>query len=469
MSSVKKLTCFKTYDIRGEVGKDLSESVIRRIARAVTQHLKSTKVIVGYDARASSISYAKAAIDGINEAGSDALDIGLSGTEEVYWAVNEFNASAGLEITASHNPINFNGIKIVKSGSAPLDQINDFKKIQEIAETEEWEKVLKKGSVFDISTRARELFARKILSFIDINNLKPLKVLVNSGNGAAGPAFKAIEKKLQQRGSKIKFCHVLDQPDPEFPFGIPNPMLKESQAITGSAVVDNGADIGVAFDGDFDRCFFFDRKGRFVKGEYIVGLLAESFLEKEAGASIIYDPRVVFNIESVIKEMSGVGIISKTGHTFLKEAMRKNNAVFGGEVSAHHYFRDFAFCDSGMITCFLFLECLSKKDVSIETIIENKMRAFPSSGELNFSVKDPQKVMDEIFNHYKEALSTDFSDGMSMFFGDWRFNIRKSNTEPLVRLNVESKGSNELVKKHTDAITKLIVNINRNHKNHVEP
>ena len=310
--------------------------------------------------------------------------IGLAGVEEVYWAVTEFNASAGIEVTASHNPINFNGLKMIKSGSVPLDTAEDFIPIKRIAEKSEWNKTRSKGEVIDISNEARKKYVEKVISFIGAKCFKPLRVIVNSGNGAAGPTFKSIEKELILAGQKCIFSHILSEPDPSFPFGIPNPLIEKNQRITSNAVKKEKADLGVAFDGDFDRCFFFDENGKFVPSEYIVGLLAEIFLKKEVNARIVHDPRIVWNTQDIISSNNGISVVSKTGHNFFKEEMRRNSAGYGGEMSAHHYFRDFAFCDSGMITCLLILELLSNTTSSLGDLTKLRVRKFPSSGEKIF-------------------------------------------------------------------------------------
>jgi len=436
------LTCFKAYDVRGELGVNFDATIAYRIGRAVGQHFSSGLVVIGCDARETSPELAKAVARGVCDAGSKVLDLGMAGTEEMYWAVTEFGATAGIEITASHNPINYNGLKIVKSGSRPLDDTGDFQVIKCLAEAANWAEGTGNLDVKDISVDARAKYVKRVLSFIDVGALRPLRLVVNSGNGAAGPSFDAIAIELGRRGVPIEFIRVHHEPDHTFPNGIPNPLLPENRAATADVVVREGADLGVAFDGDFDRCFFFDGGGQFVPGEYVVGLLASVFLDREVGAKIVHDPRVVWNTQDIVAKKSGIAVQSKTGHAFIKQTMRIEGAVYGGEISAHHYFRDFAYCDSGMVPWLLIVELISKSGRSLGDLICERFDKFPSSGEINFTVVDVGASIVRVAKVYKDqALSIDEMDGLSFDCGDWRFNLRKSNTEPLVRLNLEVRGN----------------------------
>ena len=436
------LTCFKAYDIRGKIGLDIDESIMYRIGRALAQHFNAKSIIVGRDVRKTSNSFAMAAADGIMAAGSNVIDIGCCGTEEMYWAVSEFGACAGVEITASHNPIDYNGMKIVKSGSQPLDKLKDFNLIKLLAENELWASNIERGSISYKEKQARDAYIKKVLSFVDIDVLKPQKIVVNSGNGAAGPTFDAIAEQLIEKNVPIEFIRVNHIPDSSFPNGIPNPIISENHPAPADIVKLEKADCGIAFDGDFDRCFFFDEFGRFNPGEYIVGVFASIFLEKEKGAKIVHDPRVIWNTQDIVSQNLGYSILSKTGHAFIKKTMRKVKAIYGGEMSAHHYFRDFAYCDSGMIPWLLMAELLSKSDQSLANLIKDRFAAFPSSGEKNFKIEDPQDALSRVYEKYKsQVIEVDHTDGMSLTFENWRFNLRKSNTEPLVRLNVETKGT----------------------------
>ena len=452
-----ELTCFKAYDIRGEIGVNIDEGIAYLIGRAVAQHFGAKSVVIGFDARETSPAFAAAAARGAMDAGADVLDIGMAGTEEMYWAVTEFGACAGIEVTASHNPINYNGMKIVKSGSRPLDDADDFQVIKALAGSQEWLSVAEIGKELDRSGEARKAYVDRVLSFVDVKALRPLKIVVNSGNGAAGPTFDALAERLSVLAAPLEFIRVHHTPDATFPNGIPNPLLPENHSATADVVKAKAADFGIAFDGDFDRCFFFDEAGQFVPGEYVVGLLASIFLEKEVGAKIVHDPRVIWNTQDIVVQKAGVAVQSKTGHAFIKQVMRSHEAVYGGEMSAHHYFRDFAYCDSGMIPWLLIAELVSHSERSLGDWVKDRFAAFPSSGEMNFRVAEAGKAIENVLSaHRAAALSIDETDGVSLVFDDWRFNLRRSNTEPLVRLNVEGKGKGETLAAHVTKIADLL-------------
>ena len=451
------LTCFKAYDIRGEIGVNIDENIAYHIGRAVAQHFNAKSIVIGFDARETSPAFSAAASQGAQDAGADVINIGMAGTEEMYWAVTEFGACAGIEVTASHNPINYNGMKIVKSGSQPLDAAGDFQVIKALAGSQEWVRVGKVGKELDCSDKARKAYVDRVLSFVDVKALRPLKIVVNSGNGAAGPTFDALAERLLALGAPLEFIRVHHTPDATFPNGIPNPLLSENYSVTADVVKAEKADFGVAFDGDFDRCFFFDETGQFVPGEYVVGLLATIFLEKEVGAKIVHDPRVIWNTQDIVAQKGGVAVQSKTGHAFIKQTMRANEAVYGGEMSAHHYFRDFAYCDSGMIPWLLIAELVSRSERSLGDWVKDRFAAFPSSGEINFKVADTNRAIENVLSAYRvDARSIDETDGVSLAFDDWRFNLRRSNTEPLVRLNVEGKGEANALLTHVSSIADLL-------------
>ncbi len=452
-----ELSCFKAYDIRGEIDVNIDTDIVYRIGRAISQHFVAKSVVIGYDARETSPTFALAIIKGIRDAGSDAINIGLAGTEEMYWAVSEFGACAGIEVTASHNPINYNGIKIVKSESQPLHEENDFKVIKRLAEKKAFSLVSKRGQMKDRTLEARAAYVNRVLSFIDVNELRPLKIVVNSGNGAAGPTFDAIAEKLQKAKVPFDFIRINHNPDCTFPNGVPNPLLGKNHHATASVVKRVRANLGIAFDGDFDRCFFFDENGKFVPGEYIVGLLANIFLEREIGGTIVHDPRVIWNTLNIVGSKNGLAVQSKTGHAFIKQTMRAHQAIYGGEMSAHHYFRDFAFCDSGMIPWLLIAELISKSKRTLANLVRDRFEAFPSSGETNFRVKNAKASIDHVFQAFHaDAESVDMTDGLSLTFSDWRFNLRSSNTEPLVRLNIESRGNAGKLQEKVDNIARLL-------------
>ncbi|WP_045388003.1 phosphomannomutase/phosphoglucomutase [Falsirhodobacter sp. alg1] len=439
------LSCFKAYDIRGRLGVDLDEGIAYRIGRAFGAG--RARVIVGYDARLSSPALADAVVSGLMAAGVEVLELGLSGTEEMYWAVTQFGTDGGICVTASHNPADYNGMKLVDAGSAP---IADLSGLQVMALSGFGP--AQSGSRRGIAAEARAAWAGRVLSFIDMQALRPLRVLVDAGNGAAGPAFDVLAKGLEN--TPLQFIRIRHEPDGQFPHGIPNPLLQENRPFTAQAVRDAGADLGVAWDGDFDRCFLYDANGNFVDGEYTVGLLADVCLRREPQGTIIHDPRVVWNTQDVVARAGGHAVAARTGHAFMKRAMRDHDAVYGGEMSAHHYFRDFAFCDSGMIPWLMVVELMSRTGMPLADLVAQRRAAFPSSGEINFRVADVTAAVDRVTAAYQGQR--DDTDGLSMDMGSWRFNLRASNTEPLLRLNVESRGDAALVAAQVARISALV-------------
>ncbi|MDF7662181.1 phosphomannomutase CpsG [Erwiniaceae bacterium L1_54_6] len=453
-----KLSCFKAYDIRGKLGEELNEDIAYRIGRAYGEYLKPKKMVVGGDVRLTSEGLKLALAKGLQDAGTDVIDIGLSGTEEIYFATSYLNVDGGIEVTASHNPLDYNGMKLVREGSRPISGDTGLRDIQRLAEDNDFPPVdlEKTGSYTTISVL--DAYVDKLFSYINLDNFtKPMKLVVNSGNGAAGHVVDAIEARFKQADIAIEFIKVHHQPDGNFPNGIPNPLLPECRQDTTDAVVASQADMGIAFDGDFDRCFLFDSEGNFIEGYYIVGLLAEAFLEKDHGARIIHDPRLSWNTIDVVSRAGGVPVMSKTGHAFIKERMRQEDAVYGGEMSAHHYFRDFAYCDSGMIPWLLVAELLQVKGQSLRQLVNDRMEAYPASGEINSVLEQPQQAIERVLQHYEEgALTLDRTDGISLEFSEWRFNLRSSNTEPVVRLNVESRADVALMQQHTENILSIL-------------
>lgn len=453
------LTCFKAYDIRGKLGVDLDAAIARRIGQAFVLGLEARRIVLGRDCRASSLELADAVAAGLVEMGCEVLDLGLCGTEEMYFAVTHLDADGGIEVTASHNPMDYNGMKLVRRGSAPLDTATGLGRIKELAEAGQFTAAARPGRVVDASA-ARAAFVQRVLSFVDIAALRPLRILVNAGNGTAGPTFDAIADALTAAGAPLTFIRMHHDPDGSFPNGIPNPLLTENQPVTAQAVRDHKADFAVAWDGDFDRCFFFDHQGEFVAGEYVVGLLAEVFLAKEPGATIVHDPRVQWNTQDLVARAGGRAVATRTGHAFLKQALRDTGAVYGGEMSAHHYFRDFMCCDSGMIPWLLVTELLSRSGRSLADHLAERRAAFPSSGEINFRVPDAARAVAAIEAHFApQSPVIERLDGLGMDFGLWRFNLRASNTEPLLRLNVESRGRPDLVTAAVDKISALIADM----------
>ncbi len=444
---MSELTCFKAYDIRGRLGVDLDEGIAYRVGRGFARVLDAKRIVLGRDVRASSEELSNAVARGLTDEGVEVLDLGLSGTEEMYGATGHFGADGGICVTASHNPMDYNGMKMVQKGSAPLDTETGLGAVKTLAEADDFGAAKTGGKITDISAEARTAYVERVLSFVDASALKPLKILVNAGHGAAGPSFDAIADKLAASGAPLEFIRVYHEPDGTFPQGIPNPLLPENQPQTSKAVIAAGADFGVAWDGDFDRCFFFDHTGAFIDGEYVVGLLAEAFLAKDQSSPIIHDPRVVWNTLEVVGRAGGRAVQSRTGHAFIKAEMRAADAVYGGEMSAHHYFRDFYYCDSGMIPWLLVAELVSGQGPLADLVAARKA-AFPSSGEINFKLTDPKASIARVRAAFEPlAKSIDETDGISFDMGDWRFNLRSSNTEPVVRLNVEAKGDAALVER----------------------
>ncbi|WP_312631022.1 phosphomannomutase CpsG [Pantoea piersonii] len=460
---MEALTCFKAYDIRGELGKELNEDIAYRIGRAYGEFLKPKTIVVGGDVRLTSEALKMALAKGLMDAGTDVLDIGMSGTEEIYFATFHLGIDGGIEVTASHNPMNYNGMKLVREGARPISGDTGLRDVQRLAEENEFASVdaAKRGSYQQISVL--DAYVEHLMGYIDLANFtQPMKLVINSGNGAAGHVIDEIEKRFKQANAPVSFIKVHHQADGNFPNGIPNPLLPECRKDTSDAVREHNADMGIAFDGDFDRCFLFDENAEFIEGYYIVGLLAEAFLKKEPGAKIIHDPRLTWNTIDVVTKAGGIPVMSKTGHAFIKERMREEDAVYGGEMSAHHYFRDFAYCDSGMIPWLLVAELLAVKGQTLSQLVAERMKAFPCSGEINAKIAHPKEKIAVIEKHYDLLINEkDKTDGISIEFSDWRFNLRCSNTEPLIRLNVESKGDAELMAVKTEEILVMIKGVDQ--------
>lgn len=454
---MKPLTCFKAYDVRGRLGIDLDEDIAYRIGRAFAQALDAKTVVLGRDVRASSEALASNVARGLIDQGCEVLDLGLSGTEEMYFATTHFEADGGICVTASHNPMDYNGMKMVRYGSAPLDADSGLARIKDLAEENIFEKCTVPGKIREAPDEARTSYVERVCRFVDLSALKPLKILVNAGHGAAGPTFDAIATRLSELGSPLVFERLFHAPDGRFPEGIPNPLLPENRPPTARAVRASSADFGVAWDGDFDRCFFFDHTGAFVDGEYVVGLLAEAFLAKTPGATVIHDPRIIWNTQDLVAKAGGRAVQAPTGHAFIKQAMRDEEAIYGGEMSAHHYFRDFVCCDSGMIPWLLVAELISRNG-PLADLVAHRKAAFPSSGEINFKLADPEAATARVRSEFgREAQTIDEMDGLGFDMGNWRFNLRSSNTEPVVRLNVEARGSAELVAQGVERVKRALI------------
>lgn len=452
-----KMNCFKAYDIRGKLGEDLNTDIAYRIGRAYGELLKPKQVVIGGDVRLTSAELKTATANGLRDAGVDVIDIGLSGTEEIYFATFHMGVDGGIEITASHNPMDYNGMKLVRKGASPISGDTGLRDIEAMVAENSFGPVdpAHKGaySTYNIVPE----YIAHLMKYINPKNFKPLKLVVNSGNGAAGHVIDALEKVFKAEHVPVTFIKVHHEPDGHFPHGIPNPLLPECRHDTSAAVIAHGADMGIAFDGDFDRCFLFDHQGQFIEGYYIVGLLAQAFLQKHAGAKIIHDPRLSWNTIEIVEQAGGTPVMSKTGHAFIKERMRKEDAIYGGEMSAHHYFRDFSYCDSGMIPWLLVAELLCVTDKSLQQLVADRMAAYPASGEINSHLADPKAAIARVREHYEpDAKVVDETDGISLEYENWRFNLRSSNTEPVVRLNVESRHDIPLMESKTKAILDLL-------------
>jgi len=450
-----KLSCFKAYDIRGRIPDELNEQLAYQIGQAYAAFVQPKTVAVGRDIRSTSSALCTALSRGLTESGVNVADIGLCGTEGVYFATFDQQLDGGIMVTASHNPPDYNGMKFVREQSRPISSDTGLADMQTLIENASLPpKVARPGQVRDLDSSANYL--QHLLGYVNVERLKPLKVVVNAGNGGAGLVIDQLEPHLP-----FQFIKIHHQPDSSFPNGVPNPMLEENRDSTAAAVRAAGADVGLAWDGDFDRCFFFDEQGGFIEGYYLVGLLAERFLRQHRGARIVHDPRLTWNTIDIVQQYGGEPVLCKSGHAFIKQKMREVDAVYGGEMSAHHYFRDFAYCDSGMIPWLLVLAIISDSGKSLSQLVGERQRLYPASGEINRKIStqmgDTRTVLARVQQNYQaRARSIDFTDGLSMEFERWRFNLRGSNTEPLVRLNVESRNDAALMQDKTGEILRLL-------------
>ncbi|NOQ46470.1 MAG: phosphomannomutase [Desulfobulbaceae bacterium] len=453
------LRCFTAYDVRGRIPDQLNEEIASRIALAFAQQFSAEKIVIGRDIRLSSAGIADALSDILTRQGVDVIDIGLCGTEEMYFAV--FNGEVhgvdgGIMVTASHNPADYNGMKLVQKSARPVSGDTGLKEIAEKAASDTWFQERKKSRPdkqgVRISAHDKKSYIKYILSYVQIEKLQPLKLVINGGNGCAGPVIDLLEQYLPFE--LIKLNH---EPDGTFPNGVPNPLLPEKREATAQAVREHGADLGIAWDGDFDRCFLYDETGRFIEGYYIVGLLGVAMLKAHPGATILHDPRLIWNTREMVKNAGGNPLMTRTGHAFIKEKMRESDAVYGGEMSAHHYFRDFGYCDSGMLPWLLVCQLMSGSGEKLSEMVNDRMAAYPISGEINSTVNDPDEVIRVIEEKYLEG-EKDYTDGLSVTFPKYRFNLRKSNTEPVLRLNVETRGDQQLLQRKTEELLALIRN-----------
>ena len=438
---------FGAYDIRGIYPEEVNEELAYRIGRVFVDLFQAKKVAVGHDIRLSGPSIRDALAKGLTEAGADVMDIGQCGTEMIYFTTAHYGLDGGIMITASHNPKEYNGMKFVRKESRPISSDTGLKDIEKAVMEGDFKPLDRpKGKIEAVDVL--DEYVKHILTYVDVKALKPFKIVVNTGNGAAGPIINALEKHLP-----FEMVKVFNEPDGNFPNGVPNPILQENREATAKVVRETGADFGVAWDGDFDRCFLFDEKGDFIEGYYMVGFLSEAFLKKNKGASIIYDPRLIWNTIEIAEQLGGKPVMCKSGHAFIKDKMREVNAIYGGEMSAHHYFRDFSYCDSGQIPWLLVAELMSASGgKTLSELMKARMDRFPTSGEVNSTVSDAKAVMDRIGAKYGPGGKVTKVDGLSVEFDKWRFNLRMSNTEPVIRLNVETRQDKALLKEKTDEL-----------------
>lgn len=446
----ESINCFKAYDVRGRVPEELDEAIAYRIARAYAEFVRARKVCIGRDVRHSSRLLAEAVIAGLNDSGVDVYDLGLCGTEEVYFGTFDGQLDGGIMVTASHNPGDYNGLKLVRAKAYPISADNGLKDIRKAAELGEFRDSVNPGR--RVAKEDKTRYVRHLLGYVRRDSTPPLKLVVNPGNGCAGPVVDMLAPHLPFEFLRMDFV-----PDGDFPNGVPNPMLEKNRERTAERVRATGANLGIAWDGDFDRCFFFDESGHFVESYYLVGLLAEHFLALHPGANILLDPRLTWNTIEIVEEHGGHPIVSKSGHAFMKEKMRTQNCVYGGEMSAHHYFQQFGYCDSGMIPWLLVARLVSETGTALSELVESRRRRFPVSGEINRRVEDAAQILKKVQSAYaSDSLKTEHVDGLSMEFSHWRFNLRSSNTEPLLRLNVESRGDEQLMKRQTQELLDLM-------------
>jgi len=444
------LPAFKAYDIRGRVPGELNEDLARKIGKALAARLGEGVVVLGHDVRLTSRGLQEALASGLRGESREVVDIGLCGTEEVYFQTDHLGAAGGVMVTASHNPMDYNGMKLVMEQARPISSDTGLFAISDAVAADESPATAPRAG--QVERHDKSAYIAHLLSYVDAGKLKPLKLVVNAGNGGAGAIIDLLAPHLP-----FEFIRICHEPDGSFPNGIPNPLLPENRAATAEAVRAHGADFGIAWDGDFDRCFFFDHNGRFIEGYYLVGLLAQAILARNPGGKVVHDPRLVWNTVEMVEAAGGVPVLCKSGHAFIKEKMRAENAVYGGEMSAHHYFREFAYADSGMIPWLLIAALVSESGRALADWVEDRMAAYPCSGEINFKVADATAAVERVMRHFAaQSPVLDHTDGISADFGDWRFNLRSSNTEPLLRLNVEARGDAALMRARTDEISTLL-------------
>jgi len=445
------LPAFKAYDLRGRVPDELNPTLARDIGIALAAQLPAGAIVLGRDVRLSSPELQAALSEGLRSQGREIIDIGIGGTEEVYFQVDHLGAAGGVMVTASHNPMDYNGMKLVRENARPISSDTGLFAISDAVEAGDLPAPVPTPGT-ETAAPDKSAYIDHLLGYVDVAALRPLKLVVNAGNGGAGSIVDLLSPHLP-----FDFVRVFHEADGRFPNGIPNPLLPENRQATADAVRAHGADFGIAWDGDFDRCFFFDETGAFIEGYYLVGLLAEAILAKQPGGKVVHDPRLVWNTVEQVEAAGGVPVLCKSGHAFIKEKMRAEDAVYGGEMSAHHYFREFAYADSGMIPWLLIAELVSTSGRSLGDLVAERVAKFPCSGEINFRVADAKVAVDRVMAHYAaQSPAIDRTDGISADFGAWRFNLRSSNTEPLLRLNIETRADRALLDARTRELSDLL-------------
>lgn len=444
---------FKAYDIRGIVPSEVNEEMAYLVGRIFAVMYGAREVVVGRDIRTTGESLLEALSEGLCHGGANVINIGECGTEMVYFATANLNADGGIMVTASHNPADYNGMKLVRRGARPVSSETGLMDIADLVVKSDLPRGIyldkQAGTVSKVDIMPS--YIEHLLSYIDLNTLKPLQIVANPGNGGADIALSRLEKYLP-----FNFAKINAAPDGTFPNGVPNPLLVRNREVTAKAVRENKADLGIAWDGDFDRCFLFDEKAEFIEGYYIVGILAEIFLKKYPGEKIMYDPRLTWNTLEIVERLGGEAVRCRSGHAFMKECMRANGMIYGGEMSAHHYFRDFSYCDSGMIPWLLVAEHLCVTGRTLSSLVEERMEMFPCSGEINRKVEDSAAVLARVESKYAASGKADHLDGLTVDYDKWRFNVRISNTEPVVRLNVETRADKKLLAEKTQELLELI-------------
>ena len=441
---------FKAYDVRGIYPRELDEDGAYRIGRAFVEVFETKRIAVGHDMRVTSPSMAEAVIRGASEAGADVLELGLVGTEMLYFAVGELGLDGGVAVTASHNPKEYTGLKIVRAGALPVGGESGLLEIRDRAMAlSDTSQGLTPGHVerYDIWQQ----YVDRVLSFVDIEAIEPLKIVIDAGNGMAGVMLPPVLERLPQ----LEAVRCFFEPDGTFPNHAPNPLLPENREFIVRKTLEEGADFGVAFDGDADRCFFVDDTGEFVPGDFVTALFSELVLEKEPGAKIIYDVRASWAVPETIERAGGIPLMNRVGHAYIKQRMREEAATFGGEVSGHYYFRDFSQADSGVVPFLLMLELVSKRGQKLSEILRPFRETYFITGELNTPVPDVALKLRELEQRFAPEGRISHLDGVSVDAEDWHMNVRPSNTEPLLRLNLEAR-SKELMESKRDEVLEVI-------------